>query len=91
MEQSKSKRLYRSHKNKVVGGVLGGIGEYLGIEPLILRAIYVLLIIFAVSVYLVLPFLAQAPMISSVILVLVALYLLLWAMLPSRKQQETSG
>ena len=43
MEQ-KDKKLYRSEKNKVIGGVCGGLGEYLGIDPVILRIIAVVLI-----------------------------------------------
>jgi len=43
MEQ-KDKKLYRSEKNKVIGGVCGGLGEYLGIDPVILRIIAIVLI-----------------------------------------------
>jgi len=39
------KRLYRSKKNRVIFGVLGGIGEYFDIDPTIVRLIAVLLII----------------------------------------------
>ena len=38
------KRLYRSGKNKVLGGVCGGIGEYLGIDPVIIRLLWILAI-----------------------------------------------
>lgn len=37
------KRLYRSHKNKVLCGVCGGIGEYLTVDPVMIRLIWVLL------------------------------------------------
>jgi len=40
------KRLYKSRTNKVIGGVCGGIGEYFGIDPTILRVIFVVLIFF---------------------------------------------
>lgn len=40
------KKLTRSN-NKMVGGVCAGIGEYLGIDPTIIRIIYVLMIFFA--------------------------------------------
>jgi phage shock protein C len=43
MEQ-KDKKLYKSNNNKVIGGVCGGLGEYLGIDPVILRIIAVVLI-----------------------------------------------
>jgi len=33
----KNKRLYRSAKSKVFGGVAGGIAEYFDIDPIIIR------------------------------------------------------
>lgn len=39
-------RLYRSSQSKVIGGVSGGLGEYLKIDPVIIRIIFVLLTIF---------------------------------------------
>lgn len=38
-----SKRLYRSRDNKIFLGVLGGIAEYLEVDPTIVRIIYILL------------------------------------------------
>lgn len=35
------KRLYRSEKNKVIAGVCGGIAEYLNVDPVIVRLIWV--------------------------------------------------
>lgn len=40
-----SKRLYRSVKNKVLCGVCGGVGEYLQVDPVIIRLIWVLLMV----------------------------------------------
>lgn len=37
------KRLYRSNKNKVFAGVCGGIGEYMNLDPVIVRVIAVIL------------------------------------------------
>ena len=37
------KRLYRSKKNRVLAGVCGGIGEYLDVDPVIIRIIWVFL------------------------------------------------
>ena len=34
------KRLYRSKTNRVIAGVCGGLGEYFGIDPIILRIIF---------------------------------------------------
>ena len=36
------KRLYRSRENKIIGGVMGGIGEYLDVDPVAVRAAYVI-------------------------------------------------
>lgn len=38
-----TKRLYRSKTNKIVGGVCGGFGEYLNIDPVLIRLILVLM------------------------------------------------
>lgn len=37
-----AKKLYRSGKSKILGGVCGGIGEYLDIDPTIIRLLWVL-------------------------------------------------
>lgn len=34
-----TKKLYRSNTNKMLGGVCGGIGEYLSVDPTIIRLI----------------------------------------------------
>jgi len=39
------KKLVRSKTNKVISGILGGIGEYLDIDPVIVRIIYVALML----------------------------------------------
>ena len=36
------KRLYRSGKDKMLGGVCGGIAEYLNVDPTIVRFVWVL-------------------------------------------------
>lgn len=36
------KRLFRSRENRIIGGVAGGIGEYLGIDPTVIRILWVL-------------------------------------------------
>jgi len=43
----KGKRLFRSNKNKVIAGVCGGIGEYLGTDPTIIRLLWVVITIFS--------------------------------------------
>ncbi|PIR89500.1 MAG: hypothetical protein COU07_01200 [Candidatus Harrisonbacteria bacterium CG10_big_fil_rev_8_21_14_0_10_40_38] len=37
------KKLYKSKDNKVFSGVMGGIGEYFGVDPILIRAGYVFL------------------------------------------------
>ena len=42
-------KLYRSEDNKVLLGICGGIGEYLNIDPVIIRLILVALIFLGFS------------------------------------------
>jgi phage shock protein C len=41
-----TKRLYRSETNRVFAGVIGGLGEYVHIDPVLLRLIWILIVIF---------------------------------------------
>ena len=36
------RKLYRSTKNKLISGVCGGIGELTGIDPTIIRVVWVI-------------------------------------------------
>jgi len=42
MPKEQMKRLYRSGNNRILGGVCGGIGEYLGVDPTIIRLVWIL-------------------------------------------------
>ncbi|MFH1234350.1 MAG: PspC domain-containing protein [Candidatus Diapherotrites archaeon] len=42
-ENPEAKRLYRSGKERVLGGVCGGVAEYAGIDPVIVRLLWILL------------------------------------------------
>ena len=42
-----TKRLYRSSTNKVFAGICGGLGEYAGIDPVLLRLFWLLVVIFS--------------------------------------------
>lgn len=39
--QVEMRRLYRSGKDRILGGVCGGIAEYLGVDPVIIRLLWV--------------------------------------------------
>ena len=57
MSNTSSKKLYRSRINRKIAGVCGGLGEYLGIDPTLVRVLFVLGSIFvggALLVYLIL-------------------------------------
>jgi phage shock protein C len=41
-----NKRLYRSRSNRVFSGVLGGIGDYFNVDPVPLRLVWLLVVIF---------------------------------------------
>jgi phage shock protein C len=54
--QSTPRKLYRSRNNRMIGGVCGGVADYLNLDPTIVRVITVLLTLFTgvpVVVYLV--------------------------------------
>lgn len=38
-----TKRLYRSHQDRMLGGVCGGLAEYLGLDPTVVRLVFLLL------------------------------------------------
>ncbi len=40
-----AKKLYRSEKNKILSGVLGGIGEYAELDPVIIRIIFIIILV----------------------------------------------
>ncbi|MBU2100350.1 PspC domain-containing protein [Candidatus Micrarchaeota archaeon] len=40
-EKGKARRLYRSGKEKILGGVCGGIAEYFNVDPVLIRIIWV--------------------------------------------------
>ena len=44
-----NKRLYRSTTDKMIGGVSGGLAEYMNIDPVIVRILFVLLVLFGGS------------------------------------------
>lgn len=41
------RRIYRSRSNSMIAGVCGGLAEYLGVDPTVVRLLYVLLSIFS--------------------------------------------
>lgn len=40
------KKLTRSRKNRVIGGVAGGLGEYFDMDPILLRILFIFLTLF---------------------------------------------
>ncbi len=41
-----SKQLFRSDRNRVIAGVCGGLGEYFGFDPILLRLLFVISALF---------------------------------------------
>lgn len=44
MDEEQSKRLHKSAKNRMLGGVCGGLGEYFNIDPTIVRVVFAILL-----------------------------------------------
>lgn len=40
------KNLYRSMKNRIFAGICGGVGEYIGVDPTVVRLVWLLVVIF---------------------------------------------
>ena len=40
--QNPSRKLYRSRKDRIISGVCAGLGDFLGIDPTVVRVIFVL-------------------------------------------------
>lgn len=43
------KKLYRSEKNRMIAGVCGGIAEYLDMDPVVIRLLWVVVTFFVGS------------------------------------------
>ena len=56
---SEPKRLYRDFERGVVGGVCAGVGEYLGVDPVLVRVLFVIALVFTAVIPLVLVYLAM--------------------------------
>lgn len=41
------KKLYRSRSNSMISGVCGGLAAYLGMDPTVVRLLYILLSVFS--------------------------------------------
>lgn len=41
MTTTETRRLYRSQSQRMLGGVCGGLGEYLAIDPTLIRVLFV--------------------------------------------------
>jgi phage shock protein C len=55
------RRLYRSSRHKIVAGVLAGVGEYLGVDPNIIRLIFAVVLVLN-------PYVALASYVAAAIL-----------------------
>lgn len=44
------KRLYRSRKDRMLGGVCGGLGEHIDVDPSIIRLVWVIVTIFSFGI-----------------------------------------
>lgn len=46
------KRLYRSKKEQMLGGICGGLAEYIDVDPSIIRLVFVVLIVLSGGLFL---------------------------------------
>jgi len=62
----RERRLTRSRRHKIIAGVLGGIAEYLEVDPTVVRVVYVVASVFSalfpgLLAYVILAFLIPLP------------------------------
>ena len=62
---SQPKRLYRDVQEAKVGGVCSGLADYLGMDPALVRILYVVALIFTAVVPLVLVYLAMWALVPA--------------------------
>jgi phage shock protein C len=60
------RRLTRSNRNKMIAGVCGGLAEYVGMDPTVMRVLYVLVSVLSagfpgIVAYIILMFLMPPP------------------------------
>ncbi len=48
------KKLYRSRSNRLIGGVCGGLGDFFGVDPTIVRLVFVLGALFGLGSFILL-------------------------------------
>ena len=44
------KRLYRSRKERMLGGICGGLGEHIDVDPTIIRMVLVVVTLFSLGI-----------------------------------------
>jgi len=43
--KKRTKRLYRSAKERILGGVCGGLGDYFDVDPTLIRLLWILFVL----------------------------------------------
>ncbi len=44
-----TRKVYRSREDRMIAGVCGGLGKYVGVDPTVIRVIFALLVVFGVG------------------------------------------
>jgi phage shock protein C len=66
MNFDRTRRLYRSKRERMIAGVAGGIAEYFGVDPTIVRVLWVIAVLFPpLTVEVLLLYLALALIVPS--------------------------
>ncbi len=71
--EAPKKKLFRDPEHKLLGGVFAGLGCYFGVNPLLLRLAYIVILC---------CFLVNMPESLPIILLLVCAYIVCWASIP---------
>jgi phage shock protein C len=60
-----SKKLYRSNRDVMLAGVLGGLAEYLNMDVTLVRLIFIILLLFTAGIPLTILYIAAAIIIPK--------------------------
>lgn len=63
--QTHNKKLYKSRDNRVIAGVMGGLGEYFDVDPVLIRVFYIVLAIFTAFIPGIIAYILMALVIPS--------------------------
>ncbi len=83
-EKKRKKKLFRNPDNKIIGGVFGGLGAFFGVDPIIFRLAFAILLLFSLFM----NSYGFWYFLDDMFLYLTVFYILLWVLIPKARTRE---